>query len=228
MSPRRRSMRPACSPWSSPGCSRAQVADHPVGHVPDVRADQLADLPVPAREHRLPADRPAGPVDPRRPSAMSPLPGRLIAAATIAVFLAVVLLRPIWVFPATICPGASSARPRPGPGPSWQAPTVVSWAGMRGVVTLAAAFTLPDDTPDREVLVLHRARRGRGHAARPGLDPALAGPAAPAARPGSRGGRAAGGRRTARRAPRRPGEKLRRDRRAGRPARGGRPAPAAW
>jgi CPA1 family monovalent cation:H+ antiporter len=31
---------------------------------------------------------------------------------------------------------------------------VVSWAGMRGVVTLAAAFLLPEETPQREVLQL--------------------------------------------------------------------------
>ena len=32
--------------------------------------------------------------------------------------------------------------------------TIVVWAGMRGVVTLAAAQTLPDDTPSRALLVL--------------------------------------------------------------------------
>jgi len=31
---------------------------------------------------------------------------------------------------------------------------VIAWAGMRGVVTLAAAFVLPADTPQRAVLVL--------------------------------------------------------------------------
>jgi CPA1 family monovalent cation:H+ antiporter len=37
---------------------------------------------------------------------------------------------------------------------SWEAGAVVSWAGMRGVVTLAAAFLLPAETPHREVLQL--------------------------------------------------------------------------
>jgi CPA1 family monovalent cation:H+ antiporter len=32
--------------------------------------------------------------------------------------------------------------------------TVVAWAGMRGVVTLAAAFVLPPSTPERDVLIL--------------------------------------------------------------------------
>ena len=29
------------------------------------------------------------------------------------------------------------------PAPPWQVPAVISWAGMRGVVTLAAAFSIP-------------------------------------------------------------------------------------
>lgn len=37
---------------------------------------------------------------------------------------------------------------------SWAEGTVVSWAGMRGVVTLAAVFVLPTETPEREVLQL--------------------------------------------------------------------------
>ncbi len=36
----------------------------------------------------------------------------------------------------------------------WPSAAVVSWAGMRGVVTLAAAFVLPSGTPQRALLVL--------------------------------------------------------------------------
>lgn len=36
----------------------------------------------------------------------------------------------------------------------WSYSTVIAWAGMRGVVTLAAAFILPPDTPQRAVLLL--------------------------------------------------------------------------
>lgn len=36
----------------------------------------------------------------------------------------------------------------------WRYSLVIGWAGMRGVVTLAAAFILPPDTPQRVVLVL--------------------------------------------------------------------------
>jgi CPA1 family monovalent cation:H+ antiporter len=36
----------------------------------------------------------------------------------------------------------------------WTHAAVLSWAGMRGVVTLAAAFVLPAETPQRQVLIL--------------------------------------------------------------------------
>ncbi len=36
----------------------------------------------------------------------------------------------------------------------WREGTIVVWAGMRGVVTLAAAQTLPEDTPSRSLLIL--------------------------------------------------------------------------
>ena len=36
----------------------------------------------------------------------------------------------------------------------WSYSAVIAWAGMRGVVTLAAAFILPPDTPQRAVLLL--------------------------------------------------------------------------
>lgn len=38
--------------------------------------------------------------------------------------------------------------------PSWRQQTVISWTGMRGVVTLAAAAAVPADFPDRDVLQL--------------------------------------------------------------------------
>lgn len=36
----------------------------------------------------------------------------------------------------------------------WREGTVVVWAGMRGAITLAAAQTLPEETPQRSVLIL--------------------------------------------------------------------------
>lgn len=73
-----------------------------------------------------------------------------IALAATAVFVGVIAIRFAWVF-AT----AWLLRRRNDPeGLSAPEATVVSWAGMRGVVTLAAAFVLPEATPYREVLVL--------------------------------------------------------------------------
>ena len=77
-----------------------------------------------------------------------------IVIACVAVLLTAVLLRPLWVFPVTYLPGVVPRDVRAAGGLSWQYPAVVSWAGMRGVVTLAAVFTLPPRTPHREVLVL--------------------------------------------------------------------------
>ncbi len=66
----------------------------------------------------------------------------LIAAA--AVLAAAVLARVVWVFPATYLPRALFSRVSArDPAPPWQIPAVISWAGMRGVVTLAAAFSIP-------------------------------------------------------------------------------------
>jgi len=69
------------------------------------------------------------------------------------VLAATLLTRIVWVFAATAVYrfGPASMRARSW---SWSHATLVSWAGMRGVVTLAAAFVLPEETPHRDVLVL--------------------------------------------------------------------------
>lgn len=62
----------------------------------------------------------------------------------VAVFAAVVLVRYVWVFPATYLPRWLSKRIRERePDTDWKAPTIVGWAGMRGVVSLAIAFSIP-------------------------------------------------------------------------------------
>ena len=59
----------------------------------------------------------------------------------------VVLVRVIWVFPATYLPRVLSRRLRErDPSPPWQAVAVVAWTGMRGIVSLAAALALPYTT----------------------------------------------------------------------------------
>ena len=77
-----------------------------------------------------------------------------IALVCGAVLVTVMLLRPLWVFPSTYLPRKIHSLGRTDPAPAWQHPAVVSWAGMRGVVTLAAAFALPEDVPHREILIL--------------------------------------------------------------------------
>ncbi|MCX6400360.1 MAG: Na+/H+ antiporter [Propionibacteriales bacterium] len=77
-----------------------------------------------------------------------------IAAACAATLVAVVVLRMVWVFI------ARALLIRPGPDPvtgetaGWRYTFLIGWAGMRGVVTLAAAFTVKEDTPHREVLLI--------------------------------------------------------------------------
>ncbi len=61
----------------------------------------------------------------------------------------VILVRPLIVTLAR----SALLRGRRGGRSAWAEPLVISWAGMRGVVTLAAAFTLPATTPYRDVLV---------------------------------------------------------------------------
>ena len=79
--------------------------------------------------------------------------GRIVAlcAATLG---AVIVLRLLWVFPVRYL----IVRPRPetpgGTTPAWTYTFILGWAGMRGVVTLAAAFVIPDETEYREVLLL--------------------------------------------------------------------------
>ncbi|MCE4942783.1 Na+/H+ antiporter [Streptomyces albulus] len=65
------------------------------------------------------------------------------------VFGAVVLARYAWVFPATYLPRLFSARIRSRePDTTWRAPVIVGWAGMRGVVSLAIAFSIPTTVHD--------------------------------------------------------------------------------
>ncbi|MFJ6635719.1 Na+/H+ antiporter [Streptomyces sp. NPDC091376] len=60
------------------------------------------------------------------------------------VFVAVVVVRFIWLFPATFLPRALSKRIRERePSVTWKSPVIIGWAGMRGVVSLAIAFSIP-------------------------------------------------------------------------------------
>lgn len=59
------------------------------------------------------------------------------------VSLITILLRYLWVYPAAYIPRWLSASARKDPSPGWKGPLVISWAGMRGVVSLATALSIP-------------------------------------------------------------------------------------
>lgn len=70
-------------------------------------------------------------------------PAQLVAYAAV-ISLAAILIRFLWVFPATYLPRLVSRRlRRRDPYPGWRNVVVVAWTGMRGVVSLAAALSLP-------------------------------------------------------------------------------------
>ncbi|OLZ48503.1 MULTISPECIES: Na+/H+ antiporter [Streptomyces] len=72
----------------------------------------------------------------------------------IAVFLVVVVARFVWVFPATFVPRGMSRRIRERePDTDWKSPVIVGWAGMRGVVSLAIAFSVPISVPHRNLIL---------------------------------------------------------------------------
>ena len=62
---------------------------------------------------------------------------------TVAVLATVFLTRFVWVFPATYLARLVPRVRRRDPAPPPKFPTVIGWAGMRGVVTLATALALP-------------------------------------------------------------------------------------
>ncbi|MET8800439.1 Na+/H+ antiporter [Nocardia sp. NPDC004568] len=72
-----------------------------------------------------------------------------LIVTALAVLLAVILARPVWIFGYALLERVLGRSPAPAAHS-----TVVSWAGMRGVVTLAAVLLLPADTPQLPVLKL--------------------------------------------------------------------------
>ncbi len=62
----------------------------------------------------------------------------------------VIVVRLLWVYPATYLPRMLNAKLRAkDPPPPWQAITVIGWSGMRGIVSLAAALALPYTVGDQ-------------------------------------------------------------------------------
>jgi len=83
-----------------------------------------------------------------------------LAWAALVLNLVVVAVRLAWVFPASWLPRRLSARLRErDPFPGWRPTTVIGWAGMRGVVSLALALAVPTQVagggpfPERDLIV---------------------------------------------------------------------------
>ena len=78
----------------------------------------------------------------------------LLLAAVLAIVAAVILSRFVWVFASDL---GLRVLHRFGlcrdTAPSWAGAAVLSWAGMRGVVSLAAALSLPDGLPGRDLVL---------------------------------------------------------------------------
>ncbi|MDR5762390.1 Na+/H+ antiporter [Caballeronia sp. LZ035] len=90
----------------------------------------------------------------------------LLGPASAAVIGVVIVSRFVWVFGVEGLKGivwtlkgrkhanaGADAEDARAMKPDWRAATVVSWAGMRGVVTLAVALSLPEDMPGRDLIL---------------------------------------------------------------------------
>lgn len=77
-----------------------------------------------------------------------------LLALGVAVSATAIAARIVWVYPATYLPRllSTSLRAR-DPSPPARAVFIISWAGMRGVVSLAAAFALPPEFPSRDLIL---------------------------------------------------------------------------
>jgi CPA1 family monovalent cation:H+ antiporter len=82
-----------------------------------------------------------------------------LALAALAVNLVVILVRLAWVYPASWLPRLSARVRERDPFPGLPVITVIGWAGMRGVVTLALALAIPTEVegggpfPERNLVV---------------------------------------------------------------------------
>ena len=78
---------------------------------------------------------------------------RELAGLALGIAGTLIVSRFVWVFPATLLPRLVPGQRRRDPLPPWSHVTIISWAGMRGVVSLAAALALPDAFPERDLII---------------------------------------------------------------------------
>jgi CPA1 family monovalent cation:H+ antiporter len=81
-------------------------------------------------------------------------PVRELITHGLVLTLVVIVVRFLWIFPVAAIDERLHQRKQHVAEPiGWREMTVSSWAGMRGVVTLAAVLALPPQFPERERLV---------------------------------------------------------------------------
>lgn len=81
-----------------------------------------------------------------------------LAVASAAVAATCIAVRMLWVFPTLHLPAWLGRPARHGDAstddrPDWRESTVVAWAGMRGIVTLAAALAVPKEVAYRDPIL---------------------------------------------------------------------------
>lgn len=72
-----------------------------------------------------------------------------LTGLAVALSLTLIIARFAWVFPSAYGSAWLAGRPPP----PWRLLVVLCWAGMRGVISLAAALALPLDFPERDLIV---------------------------------------------------------------------------
>ncbi len=83
-------------------------------------------------------------------------PGKLREAAVfaLAVVVCLIVVRMAWVLLYNVLARRFRAVRGDGPVANFRQGLLISWSGMRGLVTLATAFALPADFPQRDLIVL--------------------------------------------------------------------------
>jgi CPA1 family monovalent cation:H+ antiporter len=82
---------------------------------------------------------------------------RLVEAAVV-VTVVVIVVRFVWVFPAAYIPRLGRAVRERDPNSHWQMPFLIGFTGIRGVVSLAAALSIPEQVgaapfPERDLIL---------------------------------------------------------------------------
>ena len=136
------------------GADRARADSGAPAH-PVVR--RVGDGGLPAQRAGVRLHRPADPADSRRASSRPSAGGTLPIAA--AVLVTVIVVRIAWHMSFNAVIRWRDRRvgfhpPRPMLRPTVGSGLVISWSGMRGIVTLAAALALPGGFPFRDLIVL--------------------------------------------------------------------------